>query len=1520
MADYDPTGRSSRELAAARYATHTGVLGNAQAGVDEMNAEDAADVAAYKDYISTPEGQFQDAYENREVPVEKYITTGLGKVPVGTYGHNVSELTPRADGSYEPVESPNLQLAYSLKTLPLYPFAPLAAAGIDIAEGAALNDPIQAATSVLGLKNIERLAKFAGAAAGAKAMEPSEAQAGGADAAKPWFSRALKASELLSQPRATATQYANTMLNAGNVSKEELEWALKNTPREQQMALDEFRRQLREGVPQPDEVLKGSGKFGTRDAAEWQRDIDAAEQAGDWDAAEALQREWEGLDHTGSSRNMTAYGEYQLPGGSNYKELLITLPNKPTKWIDGSPITAEDVSTPFGRETAERVGSRDREDFSSSHFNEPNVLAHLRMNDREAKTYTPDMIADIDRRLSKLIGSAPSDLGSGAPEYGVRKGVITPLEAAQYSDARGFRNDTTGAREKILHLEEIQSDWHQKGRKEGYKSGLNSSEQAEYDRLNGDMRPYTEWAPSDMDRFAELETRRGGNEQGVPDAPLKKDWPEMAFKRAVKYAADNGYDRVTWTTGAQQADRYNLAKQINTLRAFRNADGSFDLAYLPPGNKHMRELKSGVKDDALEGMLGKDLARKVRGQPDDTTDYSGLDLKVGGEGMKRFYDDQLPRVASKVGKKYGAAYEQYALSGLKELSGSPADLERRLGMSIADYNALPLAERQAVSAKAMADEQTQVHSLRLTPELIESAKKDGMPFMAVAPAAALPATQQDNANMQDGDLTSKIDALEAQGYASGGAVKKAADALSSGAKKAPKRVRKSTDLEVELEALEAQNPRAVIGDTGQLRPNSYVPVNPEDFTPGSLHRQLADGLVPNARTGAVGVPFTSLKKTPEELRTMLSEQRITPDNRYATPREGRIEDIQGQYITPLTGDRSPAGWLNAYGGRELDKPIHMGGGFQYGLGEGQGAWASAKGVLSKFGRAIRDADAPVNGVYIPASGESTDFTRMQKDAILDSLSSSTASRKSRSAFDSAFLASKDHKKKPSVAATYPGINSEELPAWLDANGDNRYYLMKALDKKQWVDEGLPDVAAARMAFSHPSLRGLPGGNESYGGQLITPLVDRIAPTADMPIGHSTYPYDLARSDIGFALETPVERSVLLRDWYAGKRAAGKDPGRDSRSLIMSDPPVQKVDQQLVDAVNESIERSKSEGDINDLLSRYEKGGVVKSIAKQLQSPTPKRVREKFDDWQWRPADEVRNELGLTDVPPHVEDFGRFMKEQQERAQAGDMTARDLLKAYAITVSSMGRGAVNAELLTKRGHPTEQTGLVRPEGAMGDWLMGPAGRAYLDAAERGAVDKDALEDLRNVSHSFGKQNMLVDQLTGAASILPERTPTAIDAIARGDVGSWRGFTNDLPGIDSAKSGFLGAPLGFGKLPTADAREVKLYTGLSTKEAQKFMSRKGWADATVDRIADRQAAMGLRLDPSLEDFRQHLTHHTVWDKVADEKTTHADLMRAMRLAGVAPAAALGAASYGDEAQAAEPSLDDIRAYLAQQDGGE
>ena len=273
------------------------------------------------------------------------------------------------------------------------------------------------------------------------------------------------------------------------------------------------------------------------------------------------------------------------------------------------------------------------------------------------------------------------------------------------------------------------------------------------------------------------------------------------------------------------------------------------------------------------------------------------------------------------------------------------------------------------------------------------------------------------------------------------------------------------------------------------------------------------------------------------------------------------------------------------------------------------------------------------------------------------------------------------------------------------------------------------------------------------------------------------------------------------------------------------------------------------------------------------------VTNRLKDWAWKPLSEVAEQLGVTEIPDYIQrGYGEFMKRQA----AKEMTPRDLIKAYTITQSSIGRGGLPHATATKTGMRLPNTGeMVRPEGAYAEWLGSKEGQRYLDMAERGEVDPAILKQLSEQFAPFGKQNQLAQSMQYAAENMPEFAKTMTGAL-KGTTEDYRNWAEQLKGIAGAKSGFIGSMLGRGDLPTFDARQINLHTtGQAPVGIGSIMNRgKGeGAREAVDRLAARQRAMGFDIDPSLDPFYQHLAHHAVWDDVGKSQTTHEDLVRAM-----------------------------------------
>lgn len=162
---------------------------------------------------------------------------------------------------------------------------------------------------------------------------------------------------------------------------------------------------------------------------------------------------------------------------------------------------------------------------------------------------------------------------------------------------------------EALHLEEVQSDWGQ-----------------------------------DM---------RDGRE--VPEGPhigSSEGWTDLALKRALREAANGKYKKLTWSTGDDQINRYNLTKHVKHI--MWSPDNQILSALTHGGGE---AIGKKVNREDLPKYIGKEAAQKLLDQEPEiegnmaTHHLRGQDLAVGGEGMKSFYDRFLPgRLQKLVGK------------------------------------------------------------------------------------------------------------------------------------------------------------------------------------------------------------------------------------------------------------------------------------------------------------------------------------------------------------------------------------------------------------------------------------------------------------------------------------------------------------------------------------------------------------------------------------------------------------------------------------------------------------------------------------------------------------------------------------------------------------------------------------------------------------------------------------------------------------------------------------------------------
>ena len=384
------------------------------------------------------------------------------------------------------------------------------------------------------------------------------------------------------------------------------------------------------------EALRLEGIENMKKRIELSEKSSQASKDGNYDAAKKYEEEYKRLfDRSDEilklkekSRDLfldPKFQKYTMPEGKNYREVVMTMPiqndlDKQSMKRHGKPynelLEGQKVVIRHEVENSEKGNSTL---YTSSHFTDiPNYVAHMRLNDR------------------------------------------------QDADGEG------------LFIEEIQSDRHQAGRKKGYKEDYTKKDEERFDLLKGKL-VKTE---DERNELSILEKKRGK----VADAPFRKDWHIQMFKRALRDAVDSEKDWIGWTSGEVQAERYDLSKEVEKIVLLKKGDGSLQLSAW--GKSGGRVMDKDIKDESeIEDYIGKETAKKLLEQdwgkptPKGASDkvLAGQDIKVGGEGMKGFYNQMLPKEVEKYVKKWGGKVEQSkTTSASTHKHMEPVDLPQNL--------------------------------------------------------------------------------------------------------------------------------------------------------------------------------------------------------------------------------------------------------------------------------------------------------------------------------------------------------------------------------------------------------------------------------------------------------------------------------------------------------------------------------------------------------------------------------------------------------------------------------------------------------------------------------------------------------------------------------------------------------------------------------------------------------------------------------------------------------------------------
>jgi hypothetical protein len=302
---------------------------------------------------------------------------------------------------------------------------------------------------------------------------------------------------------------------------------------------------------------------------------------------ESLQGAKTRIEQEFNEKGDTKFKQYQLDGEKeNYKEVLVTLPNRiPTYgeyqkmlgYPGNSSMLEQQYLNQYG---LKQITDRSNNEFKSSHFDEKNILVHLRMNTR--------------------------------------------------TDADG---------NKVLFLEEIQSDWGQKGKKEGFKG---KDKISEYDKILREL--LDQYNVDTESELNEVISRGDSNrldrasisvqefDTNIPSAPFVTDtnsWTKLGLKVALKEAVSQNVDKIAWTTGEQQNERYDLSKQVRKID-WRMDGKEYTLSITSINNNTGRpdNIIKAKDINEVESYVGKEVAKTIEQESEKNKKTVNLDKKV----------------------------------------------------------------------------------------------------------------------------------------------------------------------------------------------------------------------------------------------------------------------------------------------------------------------------------------------------------------------------------------------------------------------------------------------------------------------------------------------------------------------------------------------------------------------------------------------------------------------------------------------------------------------------------------------------------------------------------------------------------------------------------------------------------------------------------------------------------------------------------------------------------------------------
>jgi len=457
--------------------------------------------------------------------------------------------------------------------------------------------------------------------------------------------------------------------------------------------------------------------------------------------------------------------DFVLPGGENYREVLLRLPEQKKKetweWYDPDSGESEqgfatqqeafDARPNIGAFVSKVEAKDSPQNYRSPHWDQPNVIAHIRMNDR----------TDADGNKVLFVEEIQSDWG----QEGKRGGFYDPKDVGTREEYLAAKS---AAADVIKRTDNLGFDFWAQALNAIRESAPNWRNNFSFD---------TEEDARIIDNFLRAEERElrrigRGESTGIPAAPFvtkTEGWLNLALKRIMVMAAEGGYDKVAFVNGEQSAERYDLSKQVNRVRVYRpqldeDVFGSWIIQAEDSRGNNAVEKDLGSLSE-VEDYVGKEVAQRLITKLGDGNDasLSGLDLKVGGEGMKTFYDQIVPLAIKKLLPKVGGdgmsrvqipdeSSERGTVYDIVVASERVADRESPIGSAVETHTSRRMAE-QAMEGPSGYDSRDyriverdagqpmlEQPGFDVTPAMREKVETTGLPLFSLNPSINIAVT------------------------------------------------------------------------------------------------------------------------------------------------------------------------------------------------------------------------------------------------------------------------------------------------------------------------------------------------------------------------------------------------------------------------------------------------------------------------------------------------------------------------------------------------------------------------------------------------------------------------------------------------------------------------------------------------------------------------------------------------------------------------------------------------------------